>query len=86
MDISTYQKLPNSFNPGYNMLKNGVVVKWPEDMLGCLVMGEICYAAEKPSSSSVQMMSFEWAEPAAMELVCVRMRRPFAANRLLTVV
>ncbi len=46
IDISNSQKLPIPLNPGSNMLKNGVVVKWPEDMLGCLVMGEICYATE----------------------------------------
>ncbi len=38
--------LPIPFNPGLYMLKSGVVVKWPEDMLGCLVMGGICYATE----------------------------------------
>ncbi len=46
MDISTFQKLPIPFNPGSYTLKSGVFVKWPEDMLGCLVMGEICYATE----------------------------------------
>ncbi len=46
MDISTSQKLPISLNPGYYMLKSGVVVKWPEDMLGCMVMGEICYVTK----------------------------------------
>ncbi len=46
IDISTSQMLPIPFNPGYYMLKSGVVVKWPEDMLGCLVMGEICYVIE----------------------------------------
>ncbi len=73
IDISTSQMLPIPFNPGYYMLKSGVGVKWPEDMLGCLIMGEICYATEFGSN-------------VAMELVCVRMSRPFAANRLLTVV
>ncbi len=29
--------------------------------------------------------SNEWAEPVAMELVCVRMSRPFASNRLVIV-
>ncbi len=46
IDISTSQKLPIPFNPGYYILKSGVIVKWSEDMLGCLVMGEICYATE----------------------------------------
>ncbi len=46
IDISTYQKLPNYFNPGYYMLRSGVVVKWPEDMLGCLVTGEVCSVIE----------------------------------------
>ncbi len=44
IDISTSQKL--SINPGSYMLKSGVVVKWPEDMFGCLVKGEISYATE----------------------------------------
>ncbi len=46
MDISTSQKLSIPFNPGYYMLRSGVGVKWPEDMLGYLIMGEICYATE----------------------------------------
>ncbi len=43
MDVSTSQKLPISLSPGVYMLKKGVVVKWPENMLGWLDMGEICY-------------------------------------------
>ncbi len=46
IDISTSQKLPISLNLGFSMLKSGVVAKRPEDMLGCLVMGEICNATE----------------------------------------
>ncbi len=34
MDISTSQKLPIPFNPGYYMLKSGVVVQWPKVVLG----------------------------------------------------
>ncbi len=46
IDISTSQKLPIPFNPGYYMLKSGVVVQWPKVVLGCLVMGEICYVTK----------------------------------------
>ncbi len=46
MDISTFQMLPISLNLGSYMLKSGVVVKWPEDMLGYPIMGEICYVTE----------------------------------------
>ncbi len=45
MDISTSQKLSISLSPGCYMLKNGVVVKWPENRLGWLDIGEICHVS-----------------------------------------
>ncbi len=51
IDISISEKLAFPINPGSYRLESGVVVKWPEDMLGCLVKGEICYALFEFSSN-----------------------------------